>query len=128
METTLASVNSTSLTLMELVEAGPFKEKIRLQTDETNSLFKDIVKRIHAHNEQLVSTIQQAQHIVENIRRLDLWIDDVTAIHLEGGVAADSKDELVQLEENLKVSLFLFIHECLLILVLILCSNTQIAK
>ena len=107
-EISIASIDSMSQTLMELAGPGPFCEKIRLQMEEINSTFTDIVKRIRSHNELLSSTVQQAQQIIDNIHREEVWIDEMLMNNLQRDVSVKMTTELSQLETDFKVSLFLY--------------------
>jgi hypothetical protein len=74
METSLNGVVRMSQTLMELVGTGPFHEKLRLQAEELNISFADIVKRIRSHSALLCSTVEQMHKLLESIHQLDMWI------------------------------------------------------
>jgi hypothetical protein len=108
MESSLGGVVRMSQTLMESVGTGPLHEKLRLQTEELNTLFADIVKRIRSHSALLCDTVEQLHKLLENIHQLDVWIDQVTAENLQADVAASTTEELSKLEANLKVNHYFF--------------------
>jgi len=107
MEKSIASIGIMSQTLMKLAGSGPFHEKTRLQMDEMNSTFTDIIKRIRSHNELLSSTVQQAQQIIDNIRYHEVWINEMMEKNLQRDVVVTTTAELTELETDFKVSLFL---------------------
>lgn len=110
MSESLSGVKNSSQTLKELAGSGPFQEKLRFEIEELDSSFSDITKRIQAHNALLSDMVQQTQKLLDDIRQLESWVDDIAEKSLKKDIAVATKEELSQYETDFKVRIRLFIQ------------------
>ena len=75
----LVNINNTSQNLIEAAGVSDFSSRLTKEVTDLNAKFQEVTKLSLVHSTQLKDRVDEIQKVLERVRELERWADDVIA-------------------------------------------------
>lgn len=99
----LTNINNTSQNLIEGAGVGDFSSRLTKEVTNLNAKFQEVTKLSLVHSTQLKDSVDQIQKVLERVRELERWADDVIEKNADDFSICSSED-ISQKQTKIKVS------------------------
>ena len=102
----MVNINNTSQHLIEAAGVGDFSSRLTKEVTNLNAKFQEVTKLSLVHSTQLKDSVDEIQKVLERIRELERWADDVIEKNKDDFSICSSED-ISQKQTQIKVIKFL---------------------
>lgn len=99
----LTNINNTSQNLIEAAGVGDFSSRLTKEVTNLNAKFQEVTKLSLVHSTQLKDSVDQIQKVLERVRELERWADDVIEKNADDFSICSSED-ISQKQTKIKVN------------------------
>lgn len=111
----MVNINNTSQNLIEAAGVGDFSSRLTKEVTDLNAKFEEVTKLSLVHSTQLKDSVDKIQKVLERVRELERWADDVIEKNADDFSICSSED-ISQKQTQIKVIKFLKLSEVIVLI------------